>query len=159
MGQGFIKSNKGGVSVSSLASIYLCATVAFSIIGWCWEPNCKLHFCFFPNWWLLGRGGHVAQIRELDAGLLEEINLEIQVLLRLAQELEFRFCWRVTWKQMLGTGLEFNLRSGSLRCSLNPKFGLSPSGLGKHQFKSIYWSYRGASLVFQYLQWATHNWL
>ena len=30
------------------------ATVAFNIIGWCWEPNHKLNFCFPPDWWLLG---------------------------------------------------------------------------------------------------------
>jgi hypothetical protein len=36
--------------------------MAFNIIGWCWELNHKLNFCFPHNdWWLLGsevaRGG------------------------------------------------------------------------------------------------------
>jgi hypothetical protein len=27
--------------------------LTFNIIGWCWEPNHKLNFCF-PDWWLIG---------------------------------------------------------------------------------------------------------
>jgi hypothetical protein len=30
--------------------------MAFNIIGWGWEPNHKLNFCFSPDWWLLARG-------------------------------------------------------------------------------------------------------
>jgi hypothetical protein len=28
--------------------------MAFNIIGWFWEPNHKLNFCFPPDLWLLG---------------------------------------------------------------------------------------------------------
>jgi hypothetical protein len=27
--------------------------MAFNIIGWCWELNYKLNFCFPFDWWLL----------------------------------------------------------------------------------------------------------
>jgi hypothetical protein len=29
-------------------------TWAFNIIGWFWDPNHKLNFCFPPDGWLLG---------------------------------------------------------------------------------------------------------
>ena len=29
------------------------AIITFNIIGWYWEPNHKLNFCFLPVWWLL----------------------------------------------------------------------------------------------------------
>jgi hypothetical protein len=33
--------------------------MAINIIGWSWEPNHNLNFCFPSDWWLLGRGGLV----------------------------------------------------------------------------------------------------
>ena len=32
------------------------ATIAFSIIGWCWESNHERNFCFPLHWWLIDRG-------------------------------------------------------------------------------------------------------
>ena len=53
MGQGFIVSSKQGVHVQ--ASNWK-ATVAFNIIGWCWESYHKLNFCSPLHWWSLGKG-------------------------------------------------------------------------------------------------------
>lgn len=76
MGQGFIQSSHGGVSVSSLANIVAWrAAVVFSIIGWCWELNHKLNFCFSPHWWLLGRGAGLLGIKLKMLDLLENISL------------------------------------------------------------------------------------
>lgn len=35
------------------------ATMVFSIIGWCWDSNCKISFYFPLYWWSLGRCGLV----------------------------------------------------------------------------------------------------
>jgi hypothetical protein len=53
LGQGFIVSSKWGIRVQ--VSNWK-ATVAFSIIDWCWESNCKLNFYFLLHWCLLSRG-------------------------------------------------------------------------------------------------------
>ena len=52
--------------------------MAFNIIGWCWEPNHKLNFCFPPDWGFLGS--------EVTGAAC---NLEVQA------------CWGVTWKLVL----------------------------------------------------------
>jgi hypothetical protein len=52
------------------------ATMAFSIIGWCWESHCKFKFCFPQHWWSLANG---ACNLWLQACL--ECNLEMLVLL------------------------------------------------------------------------------
>ena len=52
-GKALIVSSKQGVHVQ--ASNWK-ATVAFNIIGWCWESYHKLNFCSPLHWWSLGRG-------------------------------------------------------------------------------------------------------
>ena len=53
MGQDFIVSSKHGVSVQSSN---LEVTVAFNIIGWCWESYHKLNFSFSLHRWSLDSG-------------------------------------------------------------------------------------------------------
>jgi hypothetical protein len=56
------------------------AIMAFNIIGWCWEPNHKLNFCFSPDWWLSGSSQG------------QTCNLEMQI------------CWGIAWKLVLDAG-------------------------------------------------------
>jgi hypothetical protein len=56
--QAFIEASKQVKRVSSPAHTrlgdYYGILLPFKIIGWCWEPNLNLNFCFPPDWWLLG---------------------------------------------------------------------------------------------------------
>ena len=54
LGQGFIVNSSHDVCVQ--ASNWK-ATVAFNIIGWCWESHHKLNFCSPLNCWSLGKEG------------------------------------------------------------------------------------------------------
>jgi len=92
MGQGFIENGKQGASVSSLPGKHLIVGLLRFLgrIGWCWESNHKLNFCFPLHWWLLGRGGLVTWGCRFVGGNLEildllgEISLETQVSMGLA---------------------------------------------------------------------------
>lgn len=90
-----------------------------SIFGWYWESYHILNFCFPLHWCSLGRGwacnlGVAGLLGEQpgDAGLV-------------GTGARLGFCWGVTWKLMLGTGLlvclSLNFWSGSLKWILNLK--------------------------------------
>lgn len=65
-----------------------CVTVAFSIIGWCKEPNHRLPI---SSKLVFARQGHACN---LEVQIVEINNLETGVR-----------CREVTWKPMLGTGM------------------------------------------------------
>lgn len=53
------------------------ATMAFSIIGWWWESNHKLNYCFSLHAWVVDRqGAGLLGINLETLDLLGEINLE-----------------------------------------------------------------------------------
>ena len=53
VGQGFIVSGKQEWVCKHMIGK---ATVAFNMIGWCWESYHKCNFCSPLHWWSLGRG-------------------------------------------------------------------------------------------------------
>jgi hypothetical protein len=50
----FIEARKGYLAWYTSDGGGVGGIVAFNIIGWCWEPNHKLNFCFPSDLWLLG---------------------------------------------------------------------------------------------------------
>lgn len=79
-----------GVAVSVQASTWE-VTMAFTIIGWCWEPHHKFKFCFPLHGWSLGR------VRACNLGGVRDCwmnNTEILVLLKvsLASRTRLGFC-------------------------------------------------------------------
>jgi hypothetical protein len=54
-GEGEMKKEREGYRLAHIwFGGYYGILLPFKIIGWCWEPNHKLNFCFPPDWWLLG---------------------------------------------------------------------------------------------------------
>jgi hypothetical protein len=58
------------------------ATVAFNIIGWCWESYHKLNFCSPLHWWLSGKRSAC----NLGVQVCSGCNLETLVLLGISLE-------------------------------------------------------------------------
>lgn len=49
----FIEANKEVRGFLGWDTFDCKAIMDFNIIGWCWQPQHKLNFCFPPDWWLL----------------------------------------------------------------------------------------------------------
>ena len=70
--------------------------MAFNIIGWWWEANHNLNFCFPPDWWLLRSEVPWTGLNPRGTDLLGN-NLETGA--------KPRFCWGITWELVLDAGL------------------------------------------------------